>query len=234
MLNTAAQWGTACLNSYLLLTGIVPRKPSGHFINISLTPHYNPIIQPMFTAIPVSLMWSDSLFFLIYLFYLAIHYIHDARWSSCSSVMKNLVPLRAHSKPSGLSVASFVVSLGFFPVSVHLFLAPAQGSAQLSHILYRVWPLAADSSRRPQRRRTHRRSRRSHQGRPRSRSPRRRATAWRCICFSSRRTGSTSTRSLQRGAENLQPRKCSRKITNHRRRTYSNIIISRFRHRKYI
>lgn len=47
----------------LLLTRSVSGKPSGHFINISLTPHYNPIIQPMFTAILVSVLWLDSFYF---------------------------------------------------------------------------------------------------------------------------------------------------------------------------
>lgn len=48
----------------LFLTRIVPGKPLGHSINISLTLHYNPITQPMFTAILVSLLWLDSFYFI--------------------------------------------------------------------------------------------------------------------------------------------------------------------------
>lgn len=54
------------LKHYTLpLTWIVPEKPLGNFINISLTSHYNPIIQPMFTAILVSLLWLDSFYFIL-------------------------------------------------------------------------------------------------------------------------------------------------------------------------
>lgn len=46
------------------MTRIWPLEPLGHFINISLTSHYNPITQPMFTAILVSLLWLDSSYFI--------------------------------------------------------------------------------------------------------------------------------------------------------------------------
>lgn len=45
---------------------------------------------------------------------------------------------------------------------------------------------------------TNRRSARSHQGHPRSRSPRHITIVWQCTCSSSRQTGSTSMMSLQR------------------------------------
>lgn len=88
---------------------------------------------------------------------------------------------------------------------IRIFLFPSIYSAlvqdytQLSRLLYGVWPLTADSSQQLQRRHTNRRSPRSRQGRPHSRSRRHKATVWRCICFSSRQTDSTSMRNLQRG-----------------------------------
>lgn len=92
----------------------MPGKPLGHFINISLTPHYNPIIRAMFTAILVSLMWLDSFFFHLFIYFL-LEFIMStlpveiaaAHWWK---IHFPLCPL----KPSELSAASFVVSLGFF------------------------------------------------------------------------------------------------------------------------
>lgn len=184
----------------------MPGKPLGHFINISLTPHYNPIIQPMFTAILVSLMWSEP-FFLFYLFiYFMFEFITSTLpcWNSCSSVMKNPFP----------SVPTQTVRTVCSPISglIRVFLFPLiysslcyKPTCSCRAVFIECDLSTADSSQRRQRCCTNHRSPRSRRGRPRSRSRRHTATVWRCICFWSRQTDSTSMRSLQVGTgEKLQ------------------------------
>lgn len=73
----------------------------------------------MFTAIPVSLMWPDSLYFLD-LFILFWNSFHPRRLLKQLQLSDGKIefPSAPTQRPSGLSVASFVVSLGSFsPVS---------------------------------------------------------------------------------------------------------------------
>lgn len=181
----------------MLLTGIGPLKPLGHYVNISLTLHYNPIIQPMFTAILVFLLRLDS-------FYFIVEFItHTSRLPT--KIVVPLGPLwwkiylpQCPLKLSEKAVVSFVVLLRLFN-SCPFISSSARGTHgavtcnitdvtfyMSSKIPYDIW------------KGTNRRFARSRQGHPRSRSPRHITIVWQCTCFLSRQTGSTSMMSLQR------------------------------------
>lgn len=177
----------------------MPGKPLGHFINISLTLHYNPITQPMFTVILVSLLWLDSFYFTLEFITHTSHLPIEKAVPLGPQWWKIYLP-QCPLESSEMPAVSFVVSLRLFHFRPFISSSARGTHGAVTRNIADVTFLHQQQIPHDIWKGTNHRSARSRRGRPRSHSPHHTATVWQCTCSSSRRTGSTSMTSLQREA----------------------------------
>lgn len=167
---------------HIVSLSIVLQKHLSLFINISLTLHYCPIIQPKCTAF-FCLCILVSFFFLFLLLYCSLHthLISPLNCSSWVSVIKKICLHQCPLQSSEIPAVSFVV-----PLRLLYFFLFISSSARGTHGTVTHYVVAMtfyiDSRFLDIRKGTHHRSAHSHQAHPRSRSLHRTATAWRCTC----------------------------------------------------
>lgn len=110
-----------------------------------MTRHYNPITQPMFREILVSLLWLDSFYFIVEFIKHTSHLpIWNSHASRASRWWKNLfasVPTQIIRKAHGL-ICRLIKNVSFLSVR---FTALLEEHMELPHTIQRMWPFTPAS-----------------------------------------------------------------------------------------